>query len=401
MAGTKRVCASGRRRVVSALMIAAAIGGLVTRAAGQDVEFVGIHVIQEFQDGQQTANPFTFEAEAAGPGLQSVTPVQVMTPNGGTLVLTFDPGDDEWRHLQPGIASLCDVESQYGFGDYTFLFPWGDQTTVSFDPGTADCATLPFTGYGDVVSPQHLATGVDLFPTIEWTCVGGPCGTFGWFVEVYPMNGIGTDFSGEFLNPAATSWTPPGCLTGGRTYGLYLATATALPGGIQNLVTTMGDAFVYAPAWEHTNTIEFDTRAPVGTSYCVTAPNSAGPGARICVAGSPTVADQDLTIVAHDCPEDVPGLFYFGPDQLAGGPPFGNGHRCVRVGGSRRVYPFATTGPSNGSPAGTAVRELDFSAPYATGLMAGSNANFQYWYRDNAAGGAGFNLTDGVQVMLQ
>ena len=32
--------------------------------------------------------------------------------------------------------------------------------------------------------------------------------------------------------------------------------------------------------------------------------------------------------------------------------------------------------------------------------FAGSTRNFQYWYRDSAAGGANFNLSDGLSVEL-
>ena len=43
--------------------------------------------------------------------------------------------------------------------------------------------------------------------------------------------------------------------------------------------------------------------------------------------------------------------------------------------------------------------QLDFSAaPSAGRLMPGTQWHFQAWYRDPAAGGAGYNLTDGLSV---
>ena len=41
------------------------------------------------------------------------------------------------------------------------------------------------------------------------------------------------------------------------------------------------------------------------------------------------------------------------------------------------------------------------AAPYASTVMQGSSLNFQFWFRDNAAMMAGFNLTDGINVLFQ
>jgi hypothetical protein len=48
---------------------------------------------------------------------------------------------------------------------------------------------------------------------------------------------------------------------------------------------------------------------------------------------------------------------------------------------------------------GNAVRSVDLaSAPVLGVITPGSTAYFQCWYRDPAAGGAAFNLSDGLSV---
>ena len=43
--------------------------------------------------------------------------------------------------------------------------------------------------------------------------------------------------------------------------------------------------------------------------------------------------------------------------------------------------------------------DVDYNANYAAGVItAGSSWNFQAWFRDPAANGATFNLSDGLHV---
>ncbi len=136
----------------------------------------------------------------------------------------------------------------------------------------------------------------------------------------------------------------------------------------------------------------------VGSNYCTSMPNSSGKSAHIAAYGSPTVVDQDLTLQAHCCPPNVPGLFFFGTSQVSA--PFGDGVRCAG-GGVTRMYPIVRAGPSGGLPVGTALLPVDFGAPYGSAFSPGSALNFQFWYRDGAAGGAGFNLTEGLAIPFQ
>ena len=132
----------------------------------------------------------------------------------------------------------------------------------------------------------------------------------------------------------------------------------------------------------------------LGTNFCLGAPNSTGRGARMLAAGSDRVVDNELTLRAARCPASTAGLFYFGPGQAQA--PFGDGLRCVS-GSTARIQPPVVT-----SPEGLATRALDLtSGPAAARIVPGSTWNFQFWYRDGAAMGSGFNTSDGLQVAFQ
>jgi hypothetical protein len=85
-----------------------------------------------------------------------------------------------------------------------------------------------------------------------------------------------------------------------------------------------------------------------------------------------------------------PGLFYYGPNQIQ--TPFGNGFRCV--GGTVGRLPMELA-------AGNVLEHaLDNTMPAGTStiISPGSTWNFQAWFRDPAAGAAGFDLSDAMQI---
>jgi hypothetical protein len=137
--------------------------------------------------------------------------------------------------------------------------------------------------------------------------------------------------------------------------------------------------------------------SPCGaTSYCVAAPNSAGPGAHIGSSGSTCTGLNDFTLTCDGLPPSTNGIWYYG--STAGQIPFGNGFRCV-TGTVFRLGPPQTVGVG-----GTASRFVDLTAPPASGgasaITPGSTWNFQFWYRNPAGGGAGFNLSDGLAAVF-
>jgi hypothetical protein len=125
-------------------------------------------------------------------------------------------------------------------------------------------------------------------------------------------------------------------------------------------------------------------------TYCTPAPNSAGPGALIGAVGTLSVSADDLTLTCTGLPPGSVGKFYYGPNRTE--VPFGNGYRCVS-GGAYRLYP---TIPADAF--GFVSRPLDLTqGPPGSGsgqILPGSTWCFQYWHRNAAAGGAGFNLSD-------
>lgn len=133
---------------------------------------------------------------------------------------------------------------------------------------------------------------------------------------------------------------------------------------------------------------------PTPTVYCTSAPNSAGPGARISHEGGPGIAANNFVLDATGAVPGHLGLFFYGDgrDEL----PFGDGWICV-AGAMHRLGPALAAGPH-----GALARPLDLTAPPAGSgqgeITPGSTWHFQLWYRDPAASGAGFNFSDALSV---
>jgi len=126
------------------------------------------------------------------------------------------------------------------------------------------------------------------------------------------------------------------------------------------------------------------------TYFCPATPNSTGLPGHIAFGGTPSVSRNDGSLVVNHCPAHSTGFFFTGDQQ--GQVPFGNGFRCV-TGQLLRLGTIHCDSNGAGSIA------LDLHAPPAAGsLVAGSTWNFQFTYRDVAAGGALFNATDAIAV---
>ncbi len=125
-------------------------------------------------------------------------------------------------------------------------------------------------------------------------------------------------------------------------------------------------------------------------SFCVTSANSVGPGALMGSNGHVSIAANAFELTAAPVP-DQPGIFYFGSEKEQTA--FGNGFRCV--GGGQPIFRL----PVELGSGQTLAHELDFGAAPADGvLLPGTTWFFQAWYRDPAAGGANFNLSDALSV---
>ncbi|MFT5050092.1 MAG: hypothetical protein ACI8QZ_001486, partial [Chlamydiales bacterium] len=139
--------------------------------------------------------------------------------------------------------------------------------------------------------------------------------------------------------------------------------------------------------------IEIVFSESLGSNYCVAAANSVGAGALISATGCLIASQQAFSLQASELPARAPGLFFFSPTQVQ--TPMGDGFLCVG-GNSVGIYP-----PAFADNAGVVQRELNFATPAASTVISAADLNFQFWYRDRAAAGAGHNLSNGLNVIFQ
>lgn len=146
--------------------------------------------------------------------------------------------------------------------------------------------------------------------------------------------------------------------------------------------------------WTAASAYGFVASESIGENYCVLSPNSVGSGAQIHATGSDVVAMNDFTLESEGNPSSVPGIFFAGtaPNSL----PFGNGTLCVSPPTQRLLPPVVS------SAAGVMCKPVDLTtSPAAGNFVAGSTWYFQGWFRDAAAGGSGFNFTNGIRIDFQ
>lgn len=127
------------------------------------------------------------------------------------------------------------------------------------------------------------------------------------------------------------------------------------------------------------------------SNYCVTSPNSVGPGAFISASGTTSFGANDLTLLATGMPTGQFMLFFYSFGQ--GNAPVANGTLCVAA-------PLFRLGATQISGLGDSNWSFDVtSPPQVSGqISVGDTVYFQGWYRDPAAGGANSNFTNGLQT---
>ena len=137
--------------------------------------------------------------------------------------------------------------------------------------------------------------------------------------------------------------------------------------------------------------VEYDTGTGLGDNYCINVVNSTGSGAEMSATGTLSIATNNLALHAGPVPNQ-PGLFFYGPTQLQ--QPFGNGFLCITGNLVRLDVVFAS------------ANQMSFAIDYPNlpslgQVTAGDTRFFQAWYRDPAAGGAFFNLSDGLELTFE
>lgn len=123
-------------------------------------------------------------------------------------------------------------------------------------------------------------------------------------------------------------------------------------------------------------------------SFCSAQANSTGQAAVLSMSGTASVEANAMVLQLNSVP-NMPGLVFLGGERVE--IPFGDGMRCV--GGTLRRLP---TGFAESHSLSTAVDMA--SGDLAELLVPGTFCNFQGWFRDPAAGGAGFNMSNGLQI---
>ena len=136
----------------------------------------------------------------------------------------------------------------------------------------------------------------------------------------------------------------------------------------------------------------------VGTirQSCPATPNSQGMGAELTLTGGNSLAANQTVLGMTAGPPAQPALFFYGAS--AAPTAFGNGQLCAAA-------PFLRLGPPQTLDlAGSTGRPLDYTQPPLSAspgaATVGVPLSFQVWYRDPAAGGAGFDLSSALEVVF-
>ncbi|MFT7486364.1 MAG: outer membrane protein assembly factor BamB, partial [Candidatus Paceibacteria bacterium] len=126
--------------------------------------------------------------------------------------------------------------------------------------------------------------------------------------------------------------------------------------------------------------------------YCGALANSSGMPARLDINGVASASFGSFTLVCEQLPKSAMALFFFGPQAIDPGTPFGNGLRCVD--GALELLGVQTVS------AGGLQLLQSISGPHYAGVQPGDQLHYQLIYRDTAAGGAGFNTSDAMRVQV-
>lgn len=240
--------------------------------------------------------------------------------------------------------------------------------------------SLGLPAYGDNVLLEALIAGIDSLPGLTpgtgW-CANG-------FDARITCNGIGP--RAEFRASGGFALCSSLPIPAEAYAGVEALAATQLiPGRVARYI-------VFSNVLQsrlYTHTISLPGPFWAAERYCIAAPNSLGPGAAVYASGSIGLGTNNFTLLAGPVPSLTTGIFYLGSAEAL--LPFGNGYRCIG-GGLLRLPPQQASG-------GYLSYTIALPDPLANLITTGGPWHFQAWYRDAAAGGANFNLSDGIRVI--
>jgi hypothetical protein len=395
----------------------------VWAAGGQRIQapdgFVGTHILVEHWDGSQWSivpAPITL----GGSG-NFVDDIEVIAPDDIWFV-----GD--WLEFPPaGAAEQRALAMHWNGSSFTvFDTPYFDNAPVGGHGLTAVSAVSTDDVWavggghdGDYVGFSYIVH----WNGSAWSYHPGP--TAGWFQRWYDVQAVAADdvwavgdyqdasgYHGLVAHWDGSGWTRlPDCPVGGsalevlapdRVYvgggGVALwdgsswsvvATFPGVPSPSLSSLEMNGPCSIWGVGtqWQQ-QLLPLSVRLdPAGiTTYCAVSPNSAGAGATIGWLGSSSIGAHDLVLTAAGAPAGKLGRFFYGDRRASA--PFGNGVRCV--GGQISRLPAQQTDASGGA-------QRVFTYP-GDPVIPGSVWNFQFYFRDPAAGGAAFNASNALEV---
>ncbi|MFT5151997.1 MAG: hypothetical protein ACI841_001984 [Planctomycetota bacterium] len=174
-------------------------------------------------------------------------------------------------------------------------------------------ATIDITGLSLSVSSDAvaLAANGDFSTTAIFTALTGIM-----VIDAGALGGTTLDLTGSQSDPTVMSGNlsyAGGAMHFDSPVSLSFAFTDAGT-GVSGTVTLNGDVIS-------------DYSCPGATSYCSSSANSTGGSPLMGMGGSTSVFANDLSLNSNSLPAGQPGIFYYGPNQIA--QVFGNGTRCV------------------------------------------------------------------------
>ena len=249
-------------------------------------------------------------------------------------------------------------------------------------------------GTTTLVSPTYDLTGLT-DPTISYyrwynNGTGGSPGADTFTVEISD-NGGGSWSTVEVVGPTADA-------SGGWIQHSFLVSSIVSPTAnvqLRFMASDLGTGSIVEAAIDDL-AITDESCSDCGIStYCAAGNNSTGTTAKIGWNGTSSIPFNDLVLTCSDLPNGENGLFIqsLDTDTVL----VGNGLLCL---GTSTLGFFIRHGVVNSGNAGMVAYAFDNTAPPvpAGQVAAGETWYFQFWFRDNAAGGAGFNFSDGLSV---
>jgi hypothetical protein len=252
-----------------------------------------------------------------------------------------------------------------------------------------------FVGQAYSVEPHYRVlkrTGPGIFDFGDWR-IGGPATHFadvngnGLLDGVMHVSGSGGAYSDPLENSTPAAFYV--CLNDGQGgFGPAVSFPSLGSGSFAGVTDFDGDG---DPDLVGGRSVLLNTMR-AGMPRCDSLPNSTGAAAELRAEGSASVMRNDMVLVASSLPPQTPALMFFGYHMTE--QPFADGMLCV-------ASPYFRFPVSQSDAQGTLHTPIQFGVPPMYGSFVNTLIDFQTWFRDPAAGGAGSNLSNGLHVLFQ